>query len=97
MDALSEFAKSDRGWVAVWFLGALLLWESPCPFLPFFRSRTRAKLVHGLLNVLQWGFNALLVVAFFTSAWTWASHLADTARFGLLRWISGPAWAEANG
>ncbi|MFU8892974.1 MAG: sterol desaturase family protein [Luteolibacter sp.] len=85
-NAITEF----RPWIALGVLAALLLWETATPFYHFPTGKNRLR--HGSRNVLLGVLNALVTTLLFVSLWWWAASWAASRSFGLLHWLSLPAW-----
>lgn len=81
-----------RPYLVVGVLLVLLAWEGIAPFLPF--PQGRARLRHGLRNVLLGSLNAIATALVFTGLWWLAAEWSADRAFGLLHRLSWPEWME---
>ena len=72
----------------------LLLWEGVRPFFAFFRARAKERALHGMLNLLLWGCNAVLIAFLLASLWQATASWSAANGFGLLRMVNMPVWAS---
>lgn len=73
-------------------LAMLLLWETASPFLTF--PKGRARLVHGVRNVLLGVGNGLLTALAFAGLWWFAAETSAKHGLGLLHRLSWSAVTE---
>ena len=81
-----------KPYLAFGLLALLLLWETAAPFLAF--PKGRARLVHGVLNVLLGVGNGLLTSLAFVGLWWFAADSSAKHGIGLLHWLAWPAMVE---
>lgn len=79
-----------RPWIALGLLVALLLWETVAPFFSFPKGKERIR--HGFRNVLLGLLNAGVTTLVFVGLWWTAAAWAASHSFGLLHWLTPPAW-----
>lgn len=79
-----------RPWIAFGLLVAFLLWETASPFFLFPKGRKRVR--HGFRNVLLGILNAVVTALIFVGLWWAAASWAESHSFGLLHWLTLPAW-----
>jgi sterol desaturase/sphingolipid hydroxylase (fatty acid hydroxylase superfamily) len=78
--------------LALSVLVLLLVWETIYPFFPFPKGGKR--LSHGVRNVFLGLINGLITTLVFVGLWWWAAAWTEQNGFGLLHWMSLPAWTE---
>lgn len=88
----SSVIADTRPWIALGLLAVLLLWETVSPFFLFPKGRERVR--HGFRNVMLGVLNALVITLVFVGLWWTAAAWAGSRSFGLLHWLSFPAWLE---
>jgi sterol desaturase/sphingolipid hydroxylase (fatty acid hydroxylase superfamily) len=77
---------------ALFVLAALLAWETAQPFFPILSGRERAR--HGFRNIVLGILNAVVTTLVFVGLWWTAAAWAESRSFGLLHWLTLPAWLE---
>jgi sterol desaturase/sphingolipid hydroxylase (fatty acid hydroxylase superfamily) len=78
-------------------LTLVLAWESLAPFLTYFTGNTGERLRHGLKNLALGIANSLLTGLGFVALWWATAQWAQAHEFGLLNWLTLPAWARLAG
>ncbi|HBJ84012.1 MAG TPA: sterol desaturase family protein [Verrucomicrobiales bacterium] len=81
-----------KPYFAFGLLALLLLWEMASPFLVF--PKGRARLVHGLRNVLLGVGNGLFTAFAFAGLWWFSAETSAKHGIGLLHWLSWSAVTE---
>ena len=81
-----------KPYFAFGLLAILLLWETASPFLGF--PKGRARLVHGVRNVLLGVGNGLVTAFAFAGLWWLAAETSAKHDIGLLHWLSWSAVTE---
>ncbi len=82
---------------ALSLLVILLTWESLVPFFAFFAGDTRERARHGLKNLALGILNSVLTGLGFAAMWWTTAQWAQAHGFGLLNWLTLPAWARLAG
>ena len=97
MDTFFLFISKYRTPLTIGWLVLLLAWESAAPFFDFFRQKGRARLKHGILNLLVGAPSALLPALGFVSVLSAIAAWTERHSFGLLNALSLSKWAHALG
>lgn len=82
-----------KPWVAFGLLALLLLWETVAPFFPF--PKGRARLAHGVRNILLGTVNGLVTSLGFAGVWWLAADASAKHGIGLLHALAWTAAVEA--
>jgi len=78
-------------------LTLVLTWESLVPFFTLFAGSTGERVRHGLKNLALGIANSLLTGLGFVALWWATAQWAQAHEFGLLNWLTLPAWARLAG
>jgi sterol desaturase/sphingolipid hydroxylase (fatty acid hydroxylase superfamily) len=90
MTAFSQIkATSSAG-----LLVLLLAWESWTPFFAWFAGAAGERARHGVKNLTLGLINAVVTGLLFVSLWWSAAAWAEQHPFGLLHWLTPPAWTR---
>lgn len=81
-----------KSFLSFGLLAALLLWETVAPFQAL--PKGRARLAHGVRNVLLGVANALVTAVAFTGLWWLAAEASFRQQIGLLHWVEWHPAAE---
>lgn len=83
-----------KPWFAFGLLVALLLWETASPFFLF--PKGRARLAHGMKNMILGIGNGLMTSLSFAGLWWWVADLSARQGIGLLHWFALPSAVETS-
>ncbi len=97
MEALFYQVEGQARWIGGSALLLLIIWETQAPFFAFFTGRAKVRGLHFLRNFLLTALNAVMISAFFITAWLWAAEWSATHRVGLLYLVDLPPWLHALG
>lgn len=92
-NALHELSRW-RSLSSLTVLALLLAWESLVPFFAYFAGNASERARHALKNVVLGVLNAMLTGLGFAGLWWTTAQWAQAQEFGLLNWLSLPAWAR---
>jgi len=92
-DLMTEIGRIKTASSAI-MLVLLLAWESWTPFFGYFVRAAGERTRHALKNVTLGIINGVVTGLLFVGLWWSVAAWAERQHFGLLHWLSLPAWAR---